>query len=104
MKNKYTGPYQITGISSNGQYYLKDKYSHQLKRQVPANQLIHFYGFGGFSRKPKKLMSKIVKAIHQMKLMMQLLTLTVFLVEPISLKVSNRIMAFCLILIVYKMT
>ena len=28
MQNKYTGPYQITGISSNGQYYLKDKYSH----------------------------------------------------------------------------
>ena len=31
MRNKYTGPYQITSISSDGQYYLKDKYSHQLK-------------------------------------------------------------------------
>ena len=55
MKNKYTGPYQITGISSNGQYYLKDKYSHQLKRPVPANQPIHFYGVGGFSRKPQEV-------------------------------------------------
>ena len=55
MKNKYTGPYQITGISSNGQYYLKDKYSHQLKRPVPANKLICFYGAGGFSRKPQKV-------------------------------------------------
>ena len=51
MKNKYTGAYQITGISSNGQYYLEDKYSHQLKRPVPANQVMHFYGVGGFCRK-----------------------------------------------------
>ena len=29
--NKYTGSYEITGISSNSQYYLKDKYSHNLK-------------------------------------------------------------------------
>ena len=51
MKNKYTGPYQITGISSNGQCYLKDKYSHQLKRLVPANQVVRFYGVGGFCKK-----------------------------------------------------
>ena len=49
MKNRYTGPYQITSISSsNGLYYLKDKYSHQLKRPIPANQLVHYYGVGGF--------------------------------------------------------
>ena len=40
MRNNYTGPYQITGISSNGQYYLKDKYNHHLKRPVPANQVL----------------------------------------------------------------
>ena len=50
MRNQYTGPYQITGISFNGQYYLKDKYSHQLKRPVPANQLVWYYGVGGFHR------------------------------------------------------
>ena len=50
MRNKYTGPYQITSISSNGQYYLKDKYSHQLKRPVPANQVVHYDGVGGFCR------------------------------------------------------
>ena len=48
MRNKYTGPYEITGISSNSQYYLKDKYSHNLKRPVPANQLVCYYGVGGF--------------------------------------------------------
>ena len=53
MKNKYTGPYQITSISSNGQYYLK--YSHQLKRPVPANQVMRYYGVGGFCRKSQKI-------------------------------------------------
>ena len=50
MRNKYTGPYLITSISSNSQYYLRDKYSHQLKRPVPANQVMHYYGVGGFCR------------------------------------------------------
>ena len=50
MRNKYTGPYQITSISSNSQYYLKDKYSHQLKRPVPASQVVHYYGVGDFCR------------------------------------------------------
>ena len=58
IKNKYTGPYQITGISSNGQYYLKDKYSHQLKRLVPANQVVHFYGVGDFCRKTEQVYVK----------------------------------------------
>ena len=53
MRNKYTGPYLITGISSNGQYHLRDKYSHQLKRPVPANQVVRYYGVGGFCR-PKQ--------------------------------------------------
>ena len=53
MRNKYTGPYQITSISSNGQYYFKDKYSQQLKRPVPANQVVCYYGVGGFCR-PKQ--------------------------------------------------
>ena len=55
MKNKYTGPYQITGISSNGQYYLKDKYSHQLKRPVPVNQVVRSYGVGGFCRQRQQV-------------------------------------------------
>ena len=50
MRNKYTGPYLFTGISSNGQYYLRDKYSHQLKRPVLANQVVRYYGVGGFCR------------------------------------------------------
>ena len=51
MKNNYTGPYQITSISSsNCLYYLKDIYNHQLKRPIPANQLVHYYGVGGFCR------------------------------------------------------
>ena len=50
MMNKYMGPYEITGISSNSQYYLKDKYSHNLKRPVPANQLVHYYDVGGFCK------------------------------------------------------
>ena len=50
MRNKYMGPYKITGISSNSQYYLKDKYSHNLKRPVPANQLVCYYGVGGFCK------------------------------------------------------
>ena len=29
-------------------YDVKDKYSHQLKRPVPANQVVHYYGDGGF--------------------------------------------------------
>ena len=55
MQNKYTGPHQITGISSNGQYYLKDKYSHQLKRPVPANKVVCYHGVGGFCRQSQQV-------------------------------------------------
>ena len=61
MKKSIQVPTKITGISSNGQYYLKDKYSHQLKRPVPANQLICFYGVGGFTRKPQEVNVKNCK-------------------------------------------
>ena len=44
MHNKYIGPYQITYVSSSGLYYLKDKYSHQLKRPIPLNHLVKYYG------------------------------------------------------------
>ena len=50
MCNKYTGPYQITNITSSGLYYLKDKYSHQLKRPVPPNHLGKYHGVGGFAK------------------------------------------------------
>ena len=50
MRNKYTGPYQITNIVSSGLYFLKDKYSHQLKRPVPPNHLVKYLGVGGFAR------------------------------------------------------
>lgn len=43
MVNKFTGPYLITGITQNG-YLLKNKYAHQLKRSVPAAQLVRYYG------------------------------------------------------------
>ena len=50
MCNKYTGPYQITNIASSGLYFLKDKYSHQLKRPVPPNHLVKYHGVGGFAK------------------------------------------------------
>ena len=50
MRNKYTGPYQITNIASSGLYFLKDKYSHQLKRPVPPNHLVKYHGVGGFAK------------------------------------------------------
>ena len=55
MCNKYSGPYQITKISSSGLYFLKDKYSHQLKRPVPPNQFIKYYGVGGFCKSDVKV-------------------------------------------------
>ena len=50
MRNKYIGPYQITNVSSSGLYYLKDKCSHQLKRPIPLNHLVKYYGVGGFGK------------------------------------------------------
>ena len=50
MRNKYTGPYQITNIASSGLYFLKDKCSHQLKRPVPPNHLVKYHGVGGFAK------------------------------------------------------
>ena len=50
MRNKYIGPYQITNISSCSLHYLKDKYSHQLKRPIPLNHLVKYYGVGGFCK------------------------------------------------------
>ena len=49
IRSKYTGPYQITNISSFGLYFLKDKYRHQLKRPIPLNHLVRYYGVGGFA-------------------------------------------------------
>ena len=48
MHHKYMGPYQITNISSSGLYFLKDKYSHQLKMPIPPNHLVRYCGVGGF--------------------------------------------------------
>ena len=50
MRNRYTGPYVITDISLSGLYFLRDKYSHRLKRLVPPNQLVWYYGVGGFCK------------------------------------------------------
>ena len=50
MHNKYINPYQITNVLSSGLYYLKDKYSHQLKRPIPLNHLVKYYGVGGFGK------------------------------------------------------
>ena len=55
MHNKYTGPYQITNILSTGLYFLKDKYSHQLKRPIPPNQLVRYYGVEGFCKSDVKV-------------------------------------------------
>ena len=55
MHNKYSSPYQITTISSFDLYFLKDKYSHQLKRPVPPNQLVKYYGVGGFCKSDVKV-------------------------------------------------
>ena len=50
MRNRYTGPYVITDILLSGLYFLRDKYSHKLKRPVPPNQLVQYYGVGGFCK------------------------------------------------------
>ena len=50
MRNRYTGLYVITDISLSGLYFLRDKYSHRLKRPVPPNQLVWYYGVGGFCK------------------------------------------------------
>ena len=46
------GQYIIIDISFSVFYFLRDKYSHKLKRLVPPNQLVRYYGVGGFC-KPK---------------------------------------------------
>lgn len=43
MKNAHLGPYSVVSVTDKG-YYLKDKYSHYLKRPVPAVQLVRYYG------------------------------------------------------------
>ena len=53
MHQKNMGPYQVTNISS-GLYFLKDKYSHQLKRPIPPNHLVRYYGVGGFCQSDVK--------------------------------------------------
>ena len=49
------GPYQITSISSSDLYFVKDKYSHQLKRSIPPNHLVRYYGVGGFCQSDVKV-------------------------------------------------
>ena len=44
LRKKYTGPYEVVAISSTGtNFFLKDKYSHFLKRSVPASHLVWLY-------------------------------------------------------------
>ena len=43
MLPKFTGPYLITGQTQGG-FLLRNKYAHQLKRSVPASQLVRYYG------------------------------------------------------------
>ena len=50
MRNRYIGPFVIIDISLSGLYFLRDKYSHRLKRPVPPNQLVWYYGVGGFCK------------------------------------------------------
>ena len=44
------GPHVITDISLSGLYFLRDKYSQKLKRPVPPNELVQYYGVGGFCK------------------------------------------------------
>ena len=50
MRNRYVGSYVIFDISLSGLYFLRDKYSYKLKRPVPQNQLVQYYGVGGFRK------------------------------------------------------
>ena len=44
LKKHFTGPYEVVAIAINGSnIFLKDRYSHYLKRSVPVNQLIQFH-------------------------------------------------------------
>ena len=50
MRNRYTGLYVITDISLSELYFLRDKYSHRLKSPVLPNQIVQYYGVGGFCK------------------------------------------------------
>ena len=119
MRNKFTGPYQITGMSSNGQHYLKDIYSHQLKRPVPANQVVCYSGVGGFCRESQNvdvencenhLSDEIgAAAPHSHSILDNNgteLTLTVYqmrlVVWPLTLRVSQMILVLHLTLRVFE--
>ena len=41
LRKKYVGPYMIRDIAPSGNYYLTDRFSHDLKKPVPPNHLIH---------------------------------------------------------------
>ena len=43
MKNAHLGPYSVVSVTEKG-FYLRDKYSHALKRPVPGVQLVRYYG------------------------------------------------------------
>ena len=44
LKRPFTGPYEIVSISNNeSNLYLKEKYSHFLKKSVAVNHLVKFH-------------------------------------------------------------
>ena len=53
MTLKYLDPYTIRSHSSTGNYYLTDRYSHWLKKSVPASQLVKFYEKKGSYQKKR---------------------------------------------------
>ena len=61
LRKKYVGPYMIKDIAPLGNYYLTDRFSHDLKKPVPPNHLIHFHGKGNFRNSHKNLSSGVLE-------------------------------------------
>ena len=61
LRKSFTGPYEIVSISNDGSnFWLKDKYSHFLKRSVVVNHLVMFYENKYYQvDSQKKIVSKV---------------------------------------------
>ena len=61
LRKKYVGPYMIRDNAPSGNYYLTDRFSHDLKKPVPPNHLIHFNRKGNFRNSHKNLSSGVLE-------------------------------------------
>ena len=64
LRKKYVGPYMIRDIAPSGNNHLTDRFSHDLKKPVPPNHLIHFHRKGNFRNSHKNLSSGVLEEIQ----------------------------------------